>query len=57
MTLAGFWLFIAAIFQAVFHVMPWIGLWFNKLLIAIGFIAFFSWVAYMSKQKEVEKWD
>ena len=33
------------------------GYGFNMLLIAIGFIAFFSWVWYMSKQKEVTKWD
>lgn len=57
MTLAGFWYLLADIFQAIFRVMQWIGPVFNGLLIAIGFIAFFSWIAYMSKQKEVTKWD
>lgn len=55
--MTAFWYLIADIFQAIFKIMPWIGLWFNKLLIVIGFIAFFSWIAYMSKQKEVTKWD
>jgi hypothetical protein len=53
----GFWNFIAQVFQAIFSVMPWIGLWFNKLLIAIGFISFILWVSYMSRQQEIEKLD
>jgi len=53
----AFWNFIAKFFEAIFSVMPWIGLWFNKLLITIGFIAFFLWVRYMSRQKETEKFD
>ncbi len=57
MTLSGFWNFIASVFQAIFKGMASIGYGFNMLLIIIGFIAFFSWISYMSKQKEVEKWD
>jgi hypothetical protein len=37
--------------------MNWMSPWFNKLLIVIGFLAFFIWVSYMSKQKEIEKFD
>ena len=53
----GVWKFLAAFFEAIFSVMPWIGLWFNKLLIVIGFVAFFGWVWYMSRQNEIEKFD
>ncbi len=53
----GFWYFIADCFQAIFKVMNWVSPWFNKMLIVIGFIAFFIWVNYMTKQKEVEKFD
>ena len=53
----GFWNLIAKFFEAIFSVMPWIGLWFNKLLIVIGFVSFFLWVGYMSRQKETEKFD
>jgi hypothetical protein len=54
---SAFWNFIGDVFQAVFSLMPAMGLWFNKLLIVIAFIAFFIWLNYMSKQKEVEKFD
>ena len=57
MTLSDFWNFIASIFQAIFKGMSSIGYVFNMLLIIIGFIAFISWLSYMSKQKEVTKWD
>jgi len=53
----GFWNFLAKCFQLIFSVMNWMSPWFNKLLIVIGFIAFFIWVSYMSKQKEIEKFD
>jgi hypothetical protein len=53
----GFWHFIATCFQAIFSLMNHMSPWFNKLLIAIGFIAFFIWLRYMSKQKEIEKFD
>ena len=53
----GFWNFLAKFFEAIFSVMPAMGPIFNKLLIVIGFIAFFGWVWYMSKQNEVEKFD
>ena len=53
----AFWHFIAHCFQIIFKVMNWMSPWFNKLLIVIGFIAFFIWVNYMSKQKEIEKFD
>ena len=49
--------FIADFFQAIFKGMAAIGWGFNMILIIIGFIAFFGWIYYMSKQKEVEKWD
>jgi len=51
----GFWNFIAKFFEAIFGVMNSMSPWFNKLLIAIGFIAFILWIRYMSKQKETEK--
>jgi hypothetical protein len=51
------WNFIGKMFQAVFSLLPSMGLWFNKLLIVVAFIAFFLWLNYMSKQKEVEKFD
>jgi len=57
MTFSGFWNFIGGIFQAIFKFMAAIGWGFNLLLIVIGFVAFFGWLAYMSKQKEVTKWD
>jgi hypothetical protein len=53
----SFWNFIAKFFEAIFGVMDMVSPWFNKLLITIGFIAFFIWIWYMSKQNEVEKFD
>lgn len=51
------WYLIADLFRLVFKVVPFFGLWFNKALIVIGFIAFFIWLRYMSKHKTVEKFD
>lgn len=55
--MTGFWLFLGDLFQAIFKVVPFFGLWMNKLLIVIGFIAFFGWLRYMIQHKEVTKWD
>lgn len=52
--MTGFWNFLGEFFTAIFKLVPFFGLWFNKLLIVIGFIAFFSWLNYMRKNKEVE---
>ena len=52
-----FWNGLAAFFQFIFKIMDWMSPWFNKLLIIIGFVSFFIWLWYMSKQKEVEKFD
>jgi len=54
---SAIWNFIASFFQAIFNIMNGMSPWFNKLLIVTGFIAFFIWLWYMSKQNEVEKWD
>jgi hypothetical protein len=54
---SAFWNFIGDIFEAIFSLLPAMGLWFNKLLIVVAFIAFFIWLNYMRKQKEVEKFD
>ncbi|HNS12854.1 MAG TPA: hypothetical protein PKM97_09600 [Bacteroidia bacterium] len=51
------WHFIASFFEGIFKAVPLIGLWFNKMMIVIGFIAFFLWLSYMSKQKEEQKFD
>jgi len=51
------WHFIASFFEGIFKAVPFIGLWFNKMMIVIGFIAFFLWLSYMSKQKEEQKFD
>lgn len=53
----GFWYFIGDVFQGIFKLVPFLGLFLNKLLIVVGFIAFFSWLRYMSQNKEVTKWD
>jgi hypothetical protein len=52
-----FWNLIADFFQAIFSIMPAMGRGFNILLIIIGFLAFFIWLWYMSRQREVEKFD
>ena len=49
------WHFIADCYQAVFNIMPTLGLWFNKLLIVVGFVAFFYWVKQMAGHKEIEQ--
>jgi hypothetical protein len=54
---SAFWNFIGKMFEAIFSILPAMGLWFNKLLIVVAFIAFIIWLNYMSKQKEVEKFD
>lgn len=53
--MSGFWYFLGDLFQSIFKVVPFFGLWFNKLLIVIGFIAFFSWLAYMRRHPDAEK--
>lgn len=53
----GFWFFLRDFFEGIFKLVPFFGLWFNKFLIVIGFIAFFAWLWYMSKQKETETFD
>lgn len=55
--MTGFWYFLGDLFQGIFKFVPFFGLWFNKFLIVIGFVAFFSWLWYMNKHKEVTKWD
>jgi hypothetical protein len=51
------WYFIGDVFNGIFQIVPFFGLWFNKALIVIGFIAFILWVRYMTKHKTVEKFD
>ena len=53
----AFWHFIERFFQGIFKFVPFFGLWFNKMMIVIGFIAFILWLNYMSKQKEEQKFD
>ena len=53
----SFWTFLAKVFQAIFKLIPSIGLWFNKTMIVIGFVAFVIWLWYMSRQNETEKFD
>ena len=47
----AFWNFIGSFFTGVFTFVPPIGTFFNKFLIAIGFIAFFTWMWYQNKYK------
>jgi hypothetical protein len=51
------WYLIADFFKLIFTVVPFFGLWFNKALIVIGFVAFIGWLRYMSQHQTVEKWD
>ena len=53
----SFWNGIAAFFQFIFKIMNAVSPWWNKLLIIIGFSAFFIWLNYMRKHKDVEKFD
>jgi hypothetical protein len=55
--MTGFWYCLRDAFEALFTIVPTLGLFINKLLIAIGFVAFFAWMNYMSKHKSVEKFD
>ena len=54
---SAFWGFIAKMFNAVFSIMPSMGLWFNKLIMIVGVIALVIWLNEMRKHKEVEKFD
>ena len=51
------WYLIGDFFSLMFKVVPFFGLWFNKALIVIGFVAFILWLRYMSQHKTVEKFD
>ncbi len=53
----AFWYFLESFFKGIFKFVPFFGLWFNKMLIVIGFVAFFLWLSYMSKQKKEQKFD
>ena len=55
--MTAFWNFLGDLFTGFFRFVPFFGLWMNKLLIVIGFIAFVLWLRYMAKNKEVTKWD
>ena len=55
--MTGFWNFLGAFFQGIFKLVPFFGLFLNKVLIVVGFIAFFYWLSQMAKDKEVTKWD
>jgi hypothetical protein len=55
--MSGFWYFLGDLFEGIFKAVPFFGLWYNKLMIVIGFIAFFGWLRYMAQNKEVTKWD
>lgn len=55
--LTAMWYFLRDVFEGIFKVVPFFGLFFNKLLILIGFIAFFGWMWYMTKNQSVEKID
>jgi len=51
------WNAIAAFFQFIFGIMNAVSPFWNKMLIVIGFVAFFIWLSYMAKHKDVEKFD
>ena len=53
----SFWNAIGDFFQFIFGIMNAVSPWWNKLLIVIGFGAFFIWLWYMNKHKDVEKFD
>lgn len=55
--MTGFWYFLRDVFEGLFTIVPTLGLFLNKLLIAIGFFAFFGWMWYSGKNKNVEKFD
>ena len=51
------WYWIGDFFRFIFSVVPFFGLWLNKALIVVGFIAFVLWLRYMKDHKTVEKFD
>jgi hypothetical protein len=54
--MSAIWYLLGELFTAIFSIVPFFGLWFNKLLILIGFVAFFLWLRYMalhSKEPEM----
>jgi hypothetical protein len=51
------WYLIADFFRLIFSIVPFFGIWLNKFLIIIGFVAFFWWLNYMKHHKNVEKFD
>ncbi len=54
---SSIWNAIASFFQFIFKIMNAVSPFWNKMLIFIGFFAFFTWLWYMSKHKDVEKFD
>lgn len=52
-----FWYLLGDLFRLIFFVVPFFGLFINKLFIAVGFVAFFLWCAYMNKHQVTEKFD
>lgn len=53
----SFWNAIGNFFQFLFRIMDALSPFWNKMLIVIGFIAFFTWCWYMINHKDVEKFD
>ncbi len=51
------WYSIADFFRLCFSVVPFFGIWLNKFLILVGFVAVCYWLNYMKNHKTVEKWD
>jgi hypothetical protein len=51
------WYLIGDLFRLIFSTVPFFGLWINKALIVIGFIAFILWLRHMANNKTVEKFD
>jgi hypothetical protein len=52
-----FWYLIGDIFRFIFTTVPFFGMFINKLLIVVGFVAICYWLNYMKNHKTVEKWD
>ena len=51
------WYLTADLFRLIYTVVPFFGLWINKALIIVGFIAFIWWLNEMRKDQNVEKFD
>jgi hypothetical protein len=51
------WYLIGDFFRIVFTVVPFFGLWFNKVLMVIGFVAFVLWLRHMKNHQIEEKFD